>query len=70
MMVVTLEPEEVKRPRKDSSMAICIVQVYFLGQAAIARALTLTVNQQHSSQERPTKTPTTSLWVLTLGTKM
>jgi len=42
--------------KRDSSKAICIVQVYFLGEAAIARVLTSTViSSTCSSQEIPTK---------------
>ena len=39
--------------KKDRSKLICVVQVYFSGQATVH----VHCRQQHSSKERPTKIP-------------
>ena len=51
----TVEPKILVFTKKVSSKAIYIVQMYFLGEAAVTRALMhFQCRQQHSSQERPT----------------
>jgi len=49
----TVEPKALAFSKKLSSKAIYIVQVYFLGEATIARALTSTVVRRKALRKGP-----------------